>query len=53
MLGSAGPEACCVTKLTVCETCSQLSVEKEWYSLDGTFLNAVNRQKSKKMFHYY
>lgn len=50
MLGSAGPDACCVTKLTVCQTRSQLSIEKEWHSLDGTFLNAVNRQKSKQRF---
>ena len=30
-------------------TRSQLSVEKECYSLNGTFLNAVNRQKSKQL----
>ena len=32
---------------SLCVRRSQLLVQKEWYSLDGTFLNAVKRQKSK------
>ena len=36
-------------KLDCVLTRSQLSVEKECYSLNGTFLNAVNRQKSKQL----
>ena len=35
---------------SLCVRRSQLLVQKEWYSLDGTFLNAVNRQKSKECF---
>ena len=27
-------------------------MEKEWYSLEGTFLNAVNSQQSKQLRNY-
>ena len=27
-------------------------MEKEWYSLEGTFLNAVNSQQSKQLQNY-